>query len=155
MTGAVEQSGGGFKVTTPGTLLINNTLGTISYTAPSAAASSSVGALALPTVTILTPVCRSIAKPEGLIDAGTGQYAGTVGRSQAAARAVPRPDRPTRPTPASPTVPKIEDARGIGGGEGVAHEGRDHACRCRRGQGDPPNDRSDGGDLSTRRRPVR
>lgn len=53
MTGAVEQVGGGFRITGPGTLLLNNTLGTISYTAPTTAAKGALEVQALPTITTI------------------------------------------------------------------------------------------------------
>ena len=78
MTGAVEQVGGGFRITGPGTLLLNNTLGTISYTAPTTAAKGALVVQALPTLTNL----------------GTPVVTGTPGAStapSAAPSAAPRP----------------------------------------------------------------
>jgi hypothetical protein len=103
MTGAVEQSGGGFKVTTPGTLLINNTLGTISYTAPGSTASSSVSALALPTITALTPVAEASPSPKA---SSTPAPANTPAPpAQPSNGPSGTPARPAgSPAPASPTA---------------------------------------------------
>ncbi len=113
MTGAVEQNGGGFKVTTPGTLLINNTLGTISYTAPGAAASSSVSALALPTITALTPVVEASPSPK----ASTTPVPANTPAPSAKPSSSPSgtPTRPaSSPAAASPTAtPKLADPEAL------------------------------------------
>jgi len=55
LTGAVEKTGDGFRVVGPGTLLLNNTTGSISYTAASGATDPALVSAALPS-TMITPV---------------------------------------------------------------------------------------------------
>ena len=109
MTGAVEQVGGGFRVTTPGTLLINNTLGTISYTAP-AATSASVGALSLPTRTGLTPgpanpVTATPAPATTPVASPTPASTTTPGPSPRPSGTVTRPGGSPTPAPSQLTDP--------------------------------------------------
>ncbi len=113
MTGAVEQNGGGFKVTTPGTLLINNTLGTISYTAPGAAASSSVSALALPTITALTPVVEASPSPKASTTPAPANTPAPSAKPSSSPSGTPT--RPaSSPAPASPTAtPKLADPEAL------------------------------------------
>jgi hypothetical protein len=64
LSGQIEQTGDGFRITGPGTLIISNTTGSLTYTtAASGANEPQLQALALPTRASITPVREASATP--------------------------------------------------------------------------------------------
>lgn len=100
LTGQVEQTGDGFRITGPGTLIISNTAGSLTYTAATGASEPTLNALALPTRPAITPAVEAPATPHP---------------ATAPASTAPSPSAtPSRPagTPTiggTPTAPQLSD----------------------------------------------
>lgn len=105
LTGQIEQTGDGFRITGPGTLIISNTTGSLTYTAASGASAPQLQALALPTRAPITPITEASVTPA----------ASTAPSSSPAPSASPAPGRGTgTPAPSgTPTAPKLTDEAAI------------------------------------------
>lgn len=99
LSGQVEQTGDGFRITGPGTLIISNTTGSITYTAASAAGEPQLRALASPTRAPIAPITEVTATPVPSV----------------APSASPTPGRATTtPAPSgTPTPPRLTDEAAI------------------------------------------
>ena len=101
LTGRVEQTGDGFRITGPGTLIISNTTGSLTYTAADAASEPQLQALALPTRAPITPITEASVTP----------VASTAPSTSPAPRQSPAPGRGTgTPAPSgTPTPARLTD----------------------------------------------
>jgi hypothetical protein len=105
LSGQVEQTGDGFRITGPGTLIISNTTGSLTYTAASGADEPQLQALALPTRAPITPITEASVTPA----------ASTAPSSSPAPSASPAPGRGTgTPAPSgTPTPVRLTDEAAI------------------------------------------
>ena len=105
LSGQVEQTGDGFRITGPGTLIISNTTGSLTYTVTSGASAPQLEALALPTYTPITPVTEITTTP----------IASTAPSIAPAPSQSPAPTRGTgTPAPSgTPTAPKLTDEEAL------------------------------------------
>ena len=101
LTGQIEQTGDGFRITGPGTLIISNTTGSLTYTAAGAASQPQLQALASPTRAPITPITEASVTP----------VASTAPSTSPAPSQSPVPGRGTgTPAPSgTPTPAKLTD----------------------------------------------
>ena len=105
LSGQIEQTGDGFRITEPGTLIISNTTGSITYTAASGASAPQLGALALPTYTPITPVIEITATPAASTAPSTSPAPGQI--------PAPLRDIGTPAPSGTPTPTKLTDEAAI------------------------------------------
>ncbi len=105
LTGQIEQTGDGFRITGPGTLIISNTTGSLTYTAAAGASEPQLQALASPTRAPINPATEATATP----------VPSTAPGASPAPSMSPAPGRGTgTPAPsATPTPAKLTDEAAI------------------------------------------
>ena len=111
LTGLIEQTGDGFRITGPGTLIISNTTGSLTYTAATGASEPQLQALASPTRAPINPATEATATPVP----STAPSSSPAPSTSAAPSTSPAPGRSTAtPAPsATPAPARLTDEAAI------------------------------------------
>lgn len=108
LSGPIEQTGDGFRISGPGTLIISNTTGSLTFTAAAAAGANGPGltALASPTRSPITPVVEVTATPSASIMPTSIVLPATPSTAPGSPTGTPVPGT-------TPTAPKLSDEAAI------------------------------------------